>query len=534
MMKKSHIFLGLTALMLATSSCDKYLDINTNPNSATNASAQLVLPQAIAGTANLASQYNTYGAHFGGYIANAGGFSGFGTLLNYNIVPGEYNGIWVNTYDNLNDYKYVMDQTEGVDAQAYYNATARIMTALNYQRLVDAFNDVPYTEALQGSANRQPKYDDAATIYQDLIVQLDRAIETINKAQSPVALNSSSDPMFSGNMTSWKQFANTLKLRILVRLSGVQALSSFVTTKAAALDKTIGFLATDAIVNPGYVKQDGKQNPFWNTFGYSIAGALGTLAPSRLPTQFVFGFYNGQKLTDTGRGSVTFKNFAAGTTPVNQLGNETNAPTVVTNYPTWYTGVFSSASSIGNSLGLLKGPSMGQPIMLAAESHFLQAEARLKGYLTGDVAESFNQGITQSFTYLYKDVTNVVAATKNVAADVAAYKAANAADNANSYLVNFALATTPEQKLEAIITQKYIALNMINSDEGWNEYRRTGYPKTNPAGNGFTNIASNKSNSPRPDRLPTRILYPSSEQSFNSANYRAVNQFSDRIFWDPN
>jgi hypothetical protein len=494
----------------------------------------LVLPQAIVASAYVAVEYNNYGGNFGGYFANAGGFSGFGNLLNYNIVPGDYNGLWVTTYDNQEDYKYVIEQTEGIDDQAYYNAVAKIMMALNYQRLVDAFGDVPYSEAVLGNGNRTPKYDSAPVIYQDLVTQLDNAIAIINNAKFPVALNSSSDPMFSGNMTSWKQFANTLKLRLLVRISGVSTLSSFVTTKFAALDRTLGFIGTDVIVNPGYVKQDGKQNPMWNAWGYQVAGNLanarGSLPNARIPTQFVYGFYKGQKLTDNGRGTVIFKNFSAGTTPVNQLGNEVNAPTIITNYPTWYTGTYSSASSISNALGILKGPSMGQPIMLAAESYFLQAEAQLKGFLTGDVTTSFNQGITQSFTYLYKDVTNVVSTTKNVATDVAAYKT----DNAANYLVNINLATTNAQRLEAIITQKYIAVNMINSDEGWNEFRRTGYPVTNPTGNGYTNIASNKSNSTRADKLITRVLYPSSEQSYNAANYRAINQFADLIFWDPN
>ncbi|HEX9956645.1 MAG TPA: SusD/RagB family nutrient-binding outer membrane lipoprotein, partial [Fibrella sp.] len=401
-MKKNFIYGLLTLVALVTSSCKNYLDINTNPNSATSASAQLVLPQAIVSSAQLASNYNSYGAHFGGYMANAGGFSGFGTLFSYRIVPGEYNGLWVNTYDNLQDYKYVIDQTEGVEGQAYFNATAKIMTVLNFQRLVDAFGNVPYTEALQGNAGRTPKYDDAATIYQDLVAKLDGAIASIDAAKFPVALNSSSDPLFGGNMTTWKQFANTLKLRLLIRMSGVSALNSFVTTKFTALDKTLGFLTTDAIVNPGYTKQDGKQNPTWNAWGYNVAGALAN--SSRIPTQFAYGFYKGQKLTDNGRGTVVFKNFSAGTTPVNQLGNEANAPTIITNYSTWYTGTFSSASSISNALGILKGPAMGQPLMLAAESYFLQAEAQLKGYLPGAFATSFDQGITQSFTYLYKDV----------------------------------------------------------------------------------------------------------------------------------
>jgi len=524
-MKKYSIYWMLALLITATTSCKDYLDINNNPNNPTSATPELVLPQAITGSANIASQYNNYGLHFGGYQANAGGFSGFGLLFNYQLVPDTYNGIWVNTYDNLQDYKYVIDQTEGNPRLVYANSAAKIMTALNYARLVDAFNNVPYTEALQNNANLTPKYDEGPVIYQDLITKLTAAIAAIDAGTSSNALNSSSDPLFGGDMTKWKKFANTIKLRMLVRISGVSSLSAFTTAQFASLDKTLGFITDDAIVNPGYVKD--KPNPTWNTWGYSTAGALAN--SSRIPTKFAFGFYKGQKLVDDWRGSVIYKNFAASTTtPVNQLGNEVNAPTIVTNYSTWYTGTFSSASSIGNALGVLKGPSMGQPLMLAAESYYLQSEAQLKGFIPGDYTTSFNSGITASFTYLYKDVTNAVA--KAVAPDVAAYKAANPA----SYLVNIALATTAAQRLEAIITQKYIAVNMVNSDEGFNEFRRTTYPVTSPTGDAYNNIASLLSTSTRADKLPSRILYPSSEQSLNSGNYKVVNQFTDLIFWDPN
>jgi len=516
----------LALLVTVLSSCSDYLDINTNPNQATSVQPLLVLPAAITGTASVSSQFNNYGAHFGGYMANAGGFSGFGNLFNYQLIPDNYNGLWVNTYDNLNDYKYVMDQTEGDDTQAYANAAANIMVAYNFQKLVDAFGDVPYTEALQNNANLTPKYDDAATIYQDLITRLNAAMASIDAAKFPTALNTSSDPLFGGDMTKWKKFANTIKLRILVRVSGVASLSSFVTTNFAALDKTLGFLADDAIVNPGYVKD--KPNPLWNTWGYSTTGTLAN--SSRTVTEYAFGFYNGQKLSDPGRGAVIYTNFEAGTTPANQLGNETDAPTVRTNYSTWYSGNFASASSISNALGVLKGPSQGQVLMLLAESEFLQSEANLKGLLTGDFTTNFDAGVTASFRYLFKDVTNAVSATKNVATEVAGYKA----ENPDSYLVNIKKATTPAQRLEAIITQKWIAVNMINSEEGFNEFRRTGYPVTRANGDGYTNIASPLSTSTRADKLPSRILYPTSEQSYNAGNYKSINPFTDLIFWDPN
>src|SRR5690606_22530533 len=121
----------------------------------------------------------------GGFIANAGGFSGFGNLLNYNLTPGDYNNLWTTTYhDPLQDLKYVITSTEGDDKYAYFNAAAKIMMVVNYQRLVDAFGDIPYTEALRADEGIvAPKYDDAATIYRDLFSKLNEAISTIDNAQ---------------------------------------------------------------------------------------------------------------------------------------------------------------------------------------------------------------------------------------------------------------------------------------------------------------------------------------------------------------
>jgi hypothetical protein len=212
------------------------------------------------------------------------------------------------------------------------------------------------------------------------------------------------------------------------------------------------------------------------------------------------------------------------------LGNEVGNPTIVTGLVTWASNQGASGSSpsfIGT--GVLKGPAMGQPLMLAAESRFLEAEAQLKGFLAGDYVASFNAGITASFNYLLKTEAETTVAAP--AGFVTTYKA----DNAGNRLVDITLATTDAQRLEAIITQKYIAMNMITSDEAFNEYRRTGYPVSQPGGAPAFDIASNKSTATaRPDRLPTRILYPSSEQAYNSSNFLVVNPFGDLLFWDPN
>jgi len=170
------------------------------------------------------------------------------------------------------------------------------------------------------------------------------------------------------------------------------------------------------------------------------------------------------------------------------------------------------------------------PLVTAAESSFLQAEAQVRGIISGDPEASFNAGILASFTYLYElpdDAT--IGSGLDPATDFADYQTANAA----SYLVNWSLATTDDKKIEAIITQKYIAVNMINSQEGWNEYRRTGYPVSSTSTNDPNlSMVSTLSQSTHTDKLPTRILYPASEYSYNAANVpTGISPYSSTIFW---
>lgn len=519
---------GTLLMVFAISSCEEQLDINENPNSPTAADVQLVLPQAIVASASIANQFNSYGGHFGGMIANAGGFSGFGNLLNYNLTPNDYNGLWVNTYqDPLQDLSYVIEQTEGDDKLAYYNAAAKIMTVVNYQRLVDAFGNIPYSEALRADEGIvAPKYDDAAAIYQDLFAKLDEAIATIDNAQFPLRLTEATDPLFGEldgadadvHMEAWKKYANTLKLRMLLRLSAKSEFDGFVSQGFANLDLTLGFLDDDAIVDPGY--ELNRPNPAWATWGRTPADALAN--SSRIPTAFSFGFYNGDKISDPARGEAIYVNYPL--TPTNQLGNEDDAPTIVAGEVTW-----ASNQDGLEGLGVLKGPGMGQPLMLLAEARFLEAEAQLKGFIAGDYIETYNEGITASFRYIYKDENEAVAEAIDPLVET------YLDDNEGNKLVEIQAATSDAERLEAIITQKYIALNMINADEAWNEYRRTGYPASQLGGAPELSMASNKSSiTSRPDRLPTRVLYPSSEQSYNASNYVMVDHTSDLIFWDPN
>lgn len=526
-MKKIFKYILLGVVVVASSSCKKFLDINTNPNSLTSATPALVLPQAIVGAASIGVSFNTSLADFSGARANAGGFGGFGSVVTYDFGTGDYNGLWTSTYDNVNDFEYVINETKSNPASAFSTGIARIMKAFAFERLVNQYNDVPYSDALKGAASLQPKYDKGPDVYKACIAELNKAMADITTAQASAATNkiaTSADPMFKGDMDLWKKFANTVKLRMLIKMAGVTSLATEAKAAMTSMNTTtIGFLTTDAIVNPGYIKTD-RPNPVYGSIGFTSTGTNTTT--SRIPTKWIFSFYTGAKLSDTFRGSVIYRSFPS--TPINQLGDEsTGVPAALSAGSSWITG--NNATDV---LGVAKGPTQGTPILLATEANFLLAEAYARTYLTGNAETAFNAGITQSFTYLYKTVANTVDPTKSVTTDVAAYLTSNA----TSALANFSLAATLDQKIEAIITQKYIALNMIANDECFNEFRRTGYPTiVNGSTDPLKTFASRQSISTRADKLPSRILYPQAEYNLNPTNAPAgINKFTSLIFWDLN
>src|SRR6478735_2152914 len=186
-MKKLSIIL-LMGVMVGVSSCKKYLDINQNPNAPTSATPELVLPQALSATASNLNGFNSMGSQLVGYSANAGGYGGFGSSITYNFGASDFAGRWSSTYDNLEDYQYIIDQTAGDPQYFAFNAVGRIMKSHGFQLLVDTYNDVPYFEALKGAEFLTPKYDQGAVIYKDLADQLDSAIAILDASSSVVGL----------------------------------------------------------------------------------------------------------------------------------------------------------------------------------------------------------------------------------------------------------------------------------------------------------------------------------------------------------
>lgn len=521
------------AVLFSTASCEKYLDVNDpNPNTATYSTPELVLPQALTYVAANYVNYHDYG-RTNVYIANAGGYGGWGSQFTYDYNNSQFNNLFNSAYDNILDLNYIINNADPA-THAYYIAVAKIAKAYLYLNLVNEYNDVPFTDAAKGSEALTPKYDNAKDVYKGIEALLNEGIAEIKAVNGPMKELASASVLFNDKddkepkrLEQWIQFANTLKLKLYVFADGKGVFTGKPTFSPE------GFLTIDALVNPGYQKLDGKQNPTWNTYHstYTQASQVG-YGRQYIPNTFTLTFYDGNKISDEGRGKATYRQWPSVRT--NFMGNTPtpdNLPTIggTLGSEPFYIGTPGATSGGTNTIGTLKGVSMGQPIMLAAESYLLQAEAMVKGIISGDAKAAFQSGIEASFRYLYKGVDNRVAAGKNPAADAKTY----IETNVNSPLVNFDLATSNAKKIEAIVTQKFIAHNNIGGHIAWADYRRTGYPAIVKGGSSTQTFVATKTMATTVDQLPGRILYPVLEFTLNEENVpKGISVFGSYVFWD--
>ncbi|MCK7591946.1 SusD/RagB family nutrient-binding outer membrane lipoprotein [Subsaxibacter sp. CAU 1640] len=486
-MKKylKYISIACTALFLASCS-DSYLDVNEDTNSPTIAvlGPELVLPVGQYWSAEIHNRdryTNTLGNMFMVNWSQADGYSWYNDEFLYNVTTSFYSQIWDRTYrDALKNYR-VLQAYQG-DTYSNYRAIGKIMESYHFQILVDIYGDIPYFEALGRGVNPTPSYDDAQAIYEDLVVQLDAAMEMIDNATESAIVPSDDDTMFHGDMETWKKFANTIKLRVLVRQSGEGSLNS-----SFAGMSTIGFITDDVTVDPGYAMAENQQSPFWNAYGRDSGGNIINNNNATCATPFALDFLEGN---NDPRVDYIYEHPATGHLGVPQGIADYDIPVVDQYDPI-------RVSNIGP--GLLKSATQPAVIFTAADSYFLQAEAIFKGYLPGDAQVAYENGITASFDYL-----GAPGAT-----DYYTQALPNVGWNASS------------NKMRAIITQKWVALNGVDAIQSWFDYNRTGFPANLPV----------SLRASTPDR-PVRLFYPSSELTANAANVPSQpNAFTVKIFW---
>jgi Starch-binding associating with outer membrane len=210
---KSYIIIAL--LVFLGSSCKKsFLDINTNPNTLPTATPNFVFTAGLNKTTRNMVDPNLTGSFWSGQWTQSNSYITVTTWFVYIFTNNDFN-YWDSYYDNMNDYQFVIDNADA-NNQKFLKGPAKIMKALMFHQLIDMYGNLPYTEALKGVKVLVPKYDDQKGVYEFLITLLDEAIAD-TKANAFSSAFADSDIVFKGNTAKWTKFANSLKIRLLLR-----------------------------------------------------------------------------------------------------------------------------------------------------------------------------------------------------------------------------------------------------------------------------------------------------------------------------
>jgi len=467
-------------------SCTKdFEDYNTDSKSAVEAPGQFLFANAQKALADVNSSTNVN-------INNWKLFAQYWTETtytdeaNYDVVNRNVGTILFRIYyrDILSDFNEArrLVEAEKVEGTAAENAKANklymidLMEVYTYQQLVDIFGDVPYTEALN-IENLSPVYDDAQTIYKDLLVRAKAAADGLNDGAGGFGAD---DLLMGGDIAMWKKFANTLIVKLAITLSPVDAgmaktyiEGAYANAFAYGESATFNYLS-GANSNPLY--QDLVQS------GRNDFVAANTLVD----------LMNG--LDDPRRASYFDSNLTDDNDNVIYVGG---------NY-----GESSTFSQFSHIAPRIQEDIYGYVMLDYTELAFYLAEAAERGFsVGGDAATWYENALNSSMEYW-----------SVAAADADAYLA----------LADVAYATAPGDWKQKIGTQAYIAF-YVRGLEGWTSYRRMDAPAFN--------LPPTPAES-ADGMVPKRHTYAIAEQTLNGVNYSAAaskiggDRLSTKLFWD--
>ncbi len=394
-------------------------------------------------------------------------------LLNRNIGEVLWSDIYRNVLADLIESKNIISKNVSLDAKTKANQLAIIdlNAVFAWHFLVDTYGDIPYSEALTGIDNLVPKYDDDEAIYMDLFSRIDADIAQLNGGGNSFG---SADLIYNGSTSSWVKFANSLKLKMAVRISDFN--SAMATTLATqAVNGGVFNSPADNFAFP-FEMTPPNTNPIWESLVQSgrkdfvVANTfVDIIVPLNDPRAKVFMQEN--------LGPDTFLGGPYGEN--NSYNNYTHVGAL------WHT---------EDLEGLL---------MSYSEVEFLMAEAIERNLISGNAETHYKNAVSASIIYF---------GGSQVDADT--YLAQPTVDY-----------TTIGNWKEAIGVQKWLSL-YGNGFEAWASWKLLDYPNT-----------MNRppvSNLP----IPRRYIYPNGENDVNQANYTAASsaiggdQLDSRVFWD--
>lgn len=472
-MKKYIYILGISVMLGA---CSKELtNVNKNPNSLEQADPTTLLSNTI-----VTEFYNN--ANIVWTLGN--GYSQYMTFSqSYYDQPTRYSPVtnepyWIPLYEAARDANTLY----GIGQQRnnpMLQAAALTLRSYAFAQLTELWGDIPFLQALKGNTGvYTPSYDSQQTVYTD---PTQGVLPSLRKADSLLKANPAGliegDMLYSSNVASWRGFINALRLRYLLRVSS--KLDVKAEMQAIVADNAImqGANQSAALVLPtvtpyNFVSLTERSGDFavkyMNSTLYDQFVATGDSA--RISSYFAI-----NTLTAAGA-PFSFSNYGGMPMVVDATTDQTKQASN-----------FNASFTKGNNPALLKAR-----VITYAEQEFILSEAALKGLIAG--------GNSAATTFYNNGVTGAYAEIGLSAGNAAGYLTHSTVMLDNS---------TQTAALKQIITQKWLA-NINNGFEGWIEYRRTGYPAFQTGG------AANMNNGV----IPTRFLYPTSEQTINNTHYK--------------
>lgn len=527
-MKKNNIYIikAIVVFFVATflySCTDDFENINKDPYGVTKdeasrdaygEGASMVAIQAwVVPTGPNAAQFTEclLGGTWGGYFADSNpGFNGK-NFATYRPEPGwnrvMYKDIIPNIFPNLAALK-------GVTEDEVLLSVAEICKVAAVHRVTDAYGPIPYSKIGQ-DGELTAAFDPQNEIYSKMIQELTEAVEILTPHRTE-SFSANADKVYDGNVLKWIKFANSLKLRLAMRLSYADA--AFAQQMAEeAVNHEIGVMTSND--ESAFISGFGKDgNPLhrvmylWNDgdsrVSADITAYMDGLKDPRLSKYFT-------QSTFTAEDNVASNGYFG-------LRSGINIPDAKT------------AQKYSN---YNVSPSTPLLWMNAAEVAFLKAEGKLRGWNTGEgtAKDLYEEGVKLSFDQYSADgLSSYLANTSNRPASYKDPKNTNSYTGATSTITSAWNADGSfETNLEQIITQKWIAIFPLGI-EAWAEHRRTGYPKLMP-------VVVNGSGGTVDSQVgPRRLAYPSEEISENGPNVQhAISEYlkgadnmGTKVWWD--
>ncbi|HEY2721168.1 MAG TPA: SusD/RagB family nutrient-binding outer membrane lipoprotein [Chitinophagaceae bacterium] len=493
--KRNLIVACIVMLSLEQTGCKKQLDVNQDPNFPTldQGNPSLVFPVGVLATiGETGGDLGIAGGMLSQFFTQASLAQQYTDVDSYNMPSTDrfVNGPWdVMFPSGLKNFQYVIDHAKASSDWAYY-LMGTVMKAYTTEVLVDMHDQMPYFQALQGASNLNPKFDDGYTIYTDLLKTLDTAL-TKDLSASTNSAPGKQDLVFGGDMQKWIDFANTLKLKMYLRMVNAhadvaqQGITDLYNSGAT-------FLTTDAAVT-NFVDAPGLDNPMYEM----NKRQLNTPNNLRASTTFVswLNQYADPRLTYFYQGS---------TTSINQGDYSANNAT------------YQAAKTFRN----VDHTEATDPVefISLAESYFLQAEADLRYFGGANAKSLYDQGVIAAFAATGNDGSSFVAPG-------GAYEWGNELEGG--------VALDP---IAQIIRQKWASCAYgCHGIEAFFEKNRTGFPATSPVYSDDPSyipgqLVTVKNSVLAPGQMPKRFVFPYSETTINTNSPTAVS-ITTPVWW---